>query len=67
MEMFLFQFFFDTACGAIMFAVATGTTISCNLGKQYTSFINLSFSDVYGSLQKLVSLYPQFPPYPFLS
>jgi hypothetical protein len=35
MEMFLFQFGFGSACGAILFSVAIGTTISWSLGRQY--------------------------------
>ena len=32
--MLLFSFCFNIACSAIMFPVATGTTISCSLGRQ---------------------------------
>jgi len=43
-ECFCFAFFFGTACGAIMFAVALGTNISCSLGRQYRPvFSSLSF------------------------
>ncbi len=48
MEMFLFLLCFGTACGAIVFAVSTGTTISSSLGKQYEPALSLSFLDVYG-------------------
>jgi len=34
MEMVMFSFCCGTTCGAIMFVVATETTISCNLGRQ---------------------------------
>ncbi len=44
-EMFLFCFCLGTACGAIMFAVVTGTITSCIW---YGSELNLSFYDVYG-------------------
>ncbi len=47
-RMFLFCFFFGTACSAILFAVATGTTISSSLGRQYGPVLSLSFLDVYG-------------------
>ncbi len=43
-----FDFCFGTACGAIMFAVATGTTFSCSLGRLYRPVLSLSFLDVYG-------------------
>jgi hypothetical protein len=36
---------------AIMFAVATGTTISCNLRIQYKPVLSLPFLDVYVSKQ----------------
>ncbi len=39
-------FSFGTAYSAIMFAVATDTTISCN---RYSSVISLSFLDAYGN------------------
>jgi len=41
-------FCFFTACGAIMFAVAMGTTISFCHGSQYGPVLNLYFFDVYG-------------------
>jgi hypothetical protein len=40
-------FCFGTAYHAIMFVVATGTTISCSLGRQYRPVLSLSFLDVY--------------------
>jgi hypothetical protein len=48
MEMFLFWSCFGTACGTIVVAVATGTTISSSLGKQWEPALSLSFLDVYG-------------------
>ncbi len=48
MGMCLFWFCFDTACGAMIFAVATGTTISSSLGRQYRPVLSLSFLDVDG-------------------
>jgi hypothetical protein len=48
MEMFLFWFCFGTSGGAIMFAVATGTTITCIMGKQNRPVLCLSLFDVYG-------------------
>jgi len=47
MEMFFF-FCFGTACPAIIFAVVTCTTISCNLSRWYQPMISLHFFDVYG-------------------
>jgi hypothetical protein len=47
MEMFLFWFYIGTECGAIMFAMATGTTISCSLGRQYGPVLRLSFLDAF--------------------
>jgi hypothetical protein len=44
--MFLFSFSFGTACGAIVFAVATGTTISRSLRRGYIQVLGLSFFDV---------------------
>ncbi len=44
---FEFEFGIGTAFGAIMLAVATGTTISCSLARQY-KVIGLFFFDVYG-------------------
>ncbi len=40
-------FCFGTACGAIMFAVATDTTISCSLGRQYVPVLSLSLLNVF--------------------
>ncbi len=37
-----------TVCATIMSAVATGTNISCSLGRQYKLVLSLSFLDVYG-------------------
>jgi len=34
-ECYCFDFCFGTACDAIMFVVAIGTTISCSLGRHY--------------------------------
>jgi len=48
MGIFLFCLCFGTACGAIMFAVATGTTISFSVGSQYGPVLSLSFFDVIG-------------------
>jgi hypothetical protein len=45
---FCFYFDFGMAFGAIMFAVATGTTIFCSLARQYRPLLSLSFFDVYG-------------------
>ena len=36
--------------GAIMFAVATGTTMFCSLDRQYVPVLSLSFYDVYGAI-----------------
>ncbi len=44
---FLFLSWFCTACVAIMFAMAIGTTISCSLGRRYRPVLGLSLSDVY--------------------
>ncbi len=44
MEMF---FCFGTNCGAIVFAVATDTTISCSLGRKYSLVLKLFFFDIY--------------------
>jgi hypothetical protein len=46
--MLLFRSCFVSACGAIMLAAATGTTISCLLGRQYGPVLSLSLLDVYG-------------------
>jgi hypothetical protein len=40
-QCFCFDFAFGTAFGAIMLAVATGTTISCSLARQYGPVIGL--------------------------
>ncbi len=45
--MLLFWFCFGAAHGAIIFAVAIGTAISCSLDRQYCSVLSLSFLDVY--------------------
>jgi hypothetical protein len=47
MGMFLFCFCFGTACDAIMFPVAAGTTISSSLAKRDEPVLNLSFFNVY--------------------
>ncbi len=49
-RMFLFCFFFGTACSAILFVVATGTTMSCSLCRQYKPVLRLYFLDVYDVL-----------------
>jgi hypothetical protein len=46
-ECFCFDFCFGTACGTIILVVATGTTISCSLGKQCEPVLSLSFLDVH--------------------
>jgi hypothetical protein len=43
----LVSFSFGAACGAVMFAVATDTTISCCLGRQYGPLFRPSFLDAY--------------------
>jgi hypothetical protein len=48
-ECFCFDFCFGASCGAIMFAVATGTNISSSLGRQDRPVLSLSFLDVYGT------------------
>ncbi len=45
----MFCFHFGTACGTFMFAVATGTTISSNLGRQFGLLLSLPFFDVYST------------------
>jgi hypothetical protein len=52
---FLYDFCFGTAFGAIMFAVVTGTTISCSLGRWYGPVRGLSFLDVYGSFTLILT------------
>jgi hypothetical protein len=47
MGMFLFCFCFGTACDAIFFPVAAGTTISSSLAKRDEPVLNLSFFNVY--------------------
>jgi hypothetical protein len=42
------MFLLGTKCGAIIFALATDTTISFHLGKQYEPLFCQSFLDVYG-------------------
>jgi hypothetical protein len=49
-------FCFGTAFGAIKFAVATGTTISFSLGRQYRPELSLCFLDVYGHNKKKMNL-----------
>ncbi len=46
-DCFCFDFCFGAACHDIVFAMATGTTISCSLGWQYEPVLSLSFLDVY--------------------
>jgi hypothetical protein len=41
-------FLFGTVCGATMFALATGTTISCSMNRHYGPMLSLSFFGVYG-------------------
>jgi hypothetical protein len=48
--MFLFCFCFGRECGAIMFLMVTGATISRILGRQYRAVLSLSFFDVYEGL-----------------
>jgi hypothetical protein len=43
------------ACNTYMFAAASGTTISCSLGRQYGPVLSLSFLDDYGC-----SMYPYY-------
>jgi hypothetical protein len=38
----------QTTCGTVLLAVATGTTISCSLGRHFGP--GLSFLEIYGSL-----------------
>jgi hypothetical protein len=45
MGMFMFWICFSAACGAIVFAVDTGFTISFKLGRQYG--LSLPLLDVY--------------------
>ncbi len=49
-RMFSFWFCHGAVCGTIMFAVATGTTISCSLGRHYGTELKTSSLDVYASL-----------------
>jgi hypothetical protein len=51
-ECFRFDFSFGTACGAIMFAAATGKTISCSFGRRCKTVLSLSFLDVYVGLKR---------------
>jgi len=46
--MFLFWFLIWYSMWYHYFAVVTGTTISCNLGRRYRLVFSLSFLDVYG-------------------
>jgi len=46
--MFWFWFCYGTACGAIAFAMATGMTLTCSLGRRYGPILSLSFFDAYG-------------------
>ncbi len=48
MGMFLFDFTLVQHEAQIMLAVATDTTISCSLDRQYRLVFSLSFIDVYG-------------------
>jgi hypothetical protein len=48
--------FFGTACGTIIFAEATGTTISCILGRWYGPLFSLSFLNVYAGKTKWGSI-----------
>ncbi len=43
----MFRFCYGTACSAIKFAVAIGTTISSKLGSQYSLMFSLSFLDIH--------------------
>jgi hypothetical protein len=47
-NVFVFIFALVEHVGTIMFAGATGTTISSSLGRQYRPVLSLSFSDIYG-------------------
>jgi hypothetical protein len=47
-SIYLSQLSMGTACSAVMFAVATDTTISCTLYRQYGPVLSLSSLDVYG-------------------
>ncbi len=55
-RMFLFCYCFGTACGAIMFAVSTVTTISCNLARRYGPVLSLYFFDVYDDIRAIQGL-----------
>jgi hypothetical protein len=50
---YCFCFYFNSGkqCGTIMFGEATGTTISCCLGRWYGPMLSQSFLDVYGTNQ----------------
>jgi hypothetical protein len=48
-ECICFAFCHGTSYGAIMFVVATGTTVCCRLGRRYGPELSLSFLDVYGT------------------
>ncbi len=47
MAMPLERVYFDTTCGNILFAMATGTTISWSLGWLHRPVFSLSFLNVY--------------------
>ncbi len=49
----LLCFYFGTACGAIIFAAATSTTILCSLGRQYGQLLCPSVIDVYELSKKV--------------
>ncbi len=42
-------FCFGTVCGAIIFAMAPGATISCSWGRQYWPVLRPDFFDVYAT------------------
>jgi hypothetical protein len=48
MGMFLFCFCFGTTCGIVMLAMATDTSISFSLSRQYGPVLRLSILHVYG-------------------
>jgi hypothetical protein len=51
-------FGFGTACSSVIFAVDTGTTISCSLGRRYRAGLRLSFVDIYGLREISCQLLP---------
>ncbi len=54
--MFWFWFLIFVQHVASLFAVATGTTISCSLGRQYGPVFSLSFLNIYGIAIYLVRI-----------